>query len=81
MRARARCVILFYLVVIACNRVLIISYAHYLQSQKFFTTDLLWWRGLARVMEQKGYIREGDYKVTYSSGKFSFSIHSTELCW
>ncbi|KAF7805099.1 ATP-dependent DNA helicase Q-like SIM [Senna tora] len=32
------------------------------QSQKFFTTDMLWWRGLARVMELKGYIREGDDK-------------------
>ncbi|XP_028770859.1 ATP-dependent DNA helicase Q-like SIM isoform X2 [Neltuma alba] len=32
------------------------------QSQKFLTTDTLWWRGLARVMEQKGYIREGDDK-------------------
>ncbi|KAK4273443.1 hypothetical protein QN277_021845 [Acacia crassicarpa] len=32
------------------------------QSQKFLTTEMLWWRGLARVMEQKGYIREGDCK-------------------
>lgn len=26
-------------------------------------TDLLWWRGLARIMENKGYIKEGDGKV------------------
>lgn len=30
------------------------------QSQKYLATDLLWWRGLARIMENKGYIREGD---------------------
>ncbi|GLT94903.1 hypothetical protein SLE2022_126150 [Rubroshorea leprosula] len=28
------------------------------QSQKFLATDLLWWQGLARIMESKGYIRE-----------------------
>ncbi|KAL5786819.1 hypothetical protein ACOSQ2_009211 [Xanthoceras sorbifolium] len=33
------------------------------QSQKFLATDLIWWRGLARIMENKGYIREGDEKV------------------
>ncbi|KAA3472653.1 ATP-dependent DNA helicase Q-like SIM [Gossypium australe] len=33
------------------------------QSQKFITTDLLWWKGLARIMEAKGYIREGDDKI------------------
>ncbi|XP_062084800.1 ATP-dependent DNA helicase Q-like SIM isoform X2 [Humulus lupulus] len=32
------------------------------QSQKFMATDLLWWRGLARIMESKGLIREGDDK-------------------
>ncbi|KAF9681568.1 hypothetical protein SADUNF_Sadunf05G0015200 [Salix dunnii] len=32
------------------------------QSQKFGTTDQLWWQGLARIMEGKGYIREGDEK-------------------
>ncbi|KAJ6683047.1 ATP-DEPENDENT DNA HELICASE Q-LIKE SIM [Salix koriyanagi] len=32
------------------------------QSQKFCTTDQLWWQGLARIMEGKGYIREGDGK-------------------
>ncbi|KAJ6775461.1 DNA HELICASE RECQ FAMILY MEMBER [Salix purpurea] len=32
------------------------------QSQKFCTTDQLWWQGLARIMEGKGYIREGDEK-------------------
>ncbi|XVF31366.1 hypothetical protein REPUB_Repub16aG0139600 [Reevesia pubescens] len=33
------------------------------QSQKFIATDLLWWKGLARIMEAKGYIREGDDKI------------------
>ncbi|GMI65368.1 RECQ helicase SIM [Hibiscus trionum] len=33
------------------------------QSQKFATTDLLWWKGLARIMEAKGFIREGDDKI------------------
>ncbi|KAJ4719432.1 ATP-dependent DNA helicase [Melia azedarach] len=32
------------------------------QSQKFLATDLLWWRGLVRTMENRGYIREGDEK-------------------
>lgn len=32
------------------------------QYQKFWTTDQLWWQGLARIMEGKGYIREGDEK-------------------
>ncbi|KAK9292683.1 hypothetical protein L1049_020662 [Liquidambar formosana] len=29
------------------------------QFQKFTTTDQLWWQGLARILEDKGYIREG----------------------
>ncbi|OMP03312.1 hypothetical protein COLO4_10505 [Corchorus olitorius] len=33
------------------------------QSQKFLATDLLWWKGLARIMEAKGYIKEGDDKI------------------
>ncbi|KAJ0080532.1 hypothetical protein Patl1_22542 [Pistacia atlantica] len=33
------------------------------QSQKFLAADLLWWRGLARILENKGYIREGDEKI------------------
>ncbi|XP_065854428.1 ATP-dependent DNA helicase Q-like SIM [Euphorbia lathyris] len=33
------------------------------QSQKFGAKDQLWWRGLARVMEVKGYIRESDDKI------------------
>ncbi|XP_054801926.1 ATP-dependent DNA helicase Q-like SIM [Prosopis cineraria] len=32
------------------------------QSQNFLVTDMFWWRGLARVMERQGYIREGDEK-------------------
>lgn len=35
----------------------------HMQSQKYLATDLLWWRGLARIMENKGYIREGDDRV------------------
>lgn len=34
-----------------------------MQYKKFWTTDQLWWQGLARIMEGKGYIREGDEKV------------------
>ncbi|XP_061338027.1 ATP-dependent DNA helicase Q-like SIM [Gastrolobium bilobum] len=33
------------------------------QFEKFLTTDILWWRGLARILEVKGYIREGDDKT------------------
>ncbi|KAL2325530.1 hypothetical protein Fmac_024588 [Flemingia macrophylla] len=33
------------------------------QFQKFLTTDILWWRGLARILENKGYIKEGDDKI------------------
>ncbi|KAI4301771.1 hypothetical protein L6164_035018 [Bauhinia variegata] len=33
------------------------------QFPKFTTTDILWWKGLARIMEVKGYIREGDDKT------------------
>ncbi|KAJ0080534.1 hypothetical protein Patl1_22544 [Pistacia atlantica] len=32
-------------------------------SQKFLAPDLLWWPGLARILENKGYIREGDEKI------------------
>ncbi|KAK1319493.1 ATP-dependent DNA helicase Q-like SIM [Acorus calamus] len=34
-----------------------------LQSQKFAATDQLWWRGVARILEAKGYICEGDDMV------------------
>ncbi|KAK2456581.1 RECQ helicase SIM [Trifolium repens] len=33
------------------------------QFLKFLTTDILWWRGLSRILEAKGYIREGDDKT------------------
>ncbi|CAN0914182.1 ATP-dependent DNA helicase Q-like SIM [Linum grandiflorum] len=33
------------------------------QVPKFSTTDQLWWRGLARILEQKGFIKESDSKV------------------
>ncbi|XP_030476957.1 ATP-dependent DNA helicase Q-like SIM isoform X1 [Syzygium oleosum] len=33
------------------------------QSPKHMATDMLWWQGLARVMESKGYIQEGDEKA------------------
>ncbi|KAL9248118.1 hypothetical protein vseg_021477 [Gypsophila vaccaria] len=29
------------------------------QSLKFLATDQLWWRGLARILQNKGFIREG----------------------
>ncbi|XP_010455101.1 PREDICTED: ATP-dependent DNA helicase Q-like SIM isoform X2 [Camelina sativa] len=32
------------------------------QCQKFKETDCLWWKGLARIMEAKGYIKEMDNK-------------------
>lgn len=45
-------------------RILIASiYDGHMQFQKFLTTDILWWRGLTRILEAKGYIREGDDKV------------------
>lgn len=40
------------------------------QFQKFAATDVIWWRGLARIMEDKGYIREGDDKV-YLKNRYS----------
>ncbi|CAI0551213.1 unnamed protein product [Linum tenue] len=33
------------------------------QLPKFCATDQLWWRGLARILEQKGFIKESDGKV------------------
>nr|XP_043630656.1 ATP-dependent DNA helicase Q-like SIM [Erigeron canadensis]XP_043630657.1 ATP-dependent DNA helicase Q-like SIM [Erigeron canadensis]XP_043630658.1 ATP-dependent DNA helicase Q-like SIM [Erigeron canadensis] len=30
------------------------------QSQQLATTDLLWWQGLVRVLEDKAFLREGD---------------------
>lgn len=30
------------------------------QFQKFSATDRLWWQGLARILSDKGYIKEGD---------------------
>ncbi|XP_023732187.1 ATP-dependent DNA helicase Q-like SIM [Lactuca sativa] len=32
------------------------------QNPQHATTDLLWWRGLIRILEDKGYLREGDEK-------------------
>lgn len=46
------------------KQILIASiYDGHTQFQKFLTTDILWWRGLTRILEAKGYIREGDDKV------------------
>ncbi|KAL5196114.1 ATP-dependent DNA helicase Q-like SIM [Glycine soja] len=45
------------------------------QFQKFLTTDILWWRGLARILEVKGYIGEGDDK-THVQAKY---LEPTEL--
>ncbi|XP_050380916.1 ATP-dependent DNA helicase Q-like SIM [Argentina anserina] len=33
------------------------------QSQQFMATELLWWQGLLRIMEGKGFVREGDDKT------------------
>ncbi|CAN1355883.1 ATP-dependent DNA helicase Q-like SIM [Linum perenne] len=33
------------------------------QLPKFCTTEHLWWQGLARILEQKGFIKESDGKV------------------
>ncbi|KAF5813593.1 putative DNA helicase [Helianthus annuus] len=33
------------------------------QNQQLETTDLLWWRGLVRILEDKGFLREGDDKA------------------
>ncbi|XP_057792012.1 ATP-dependent DNA helicase Q-like SIM isoform X2 [Salvia miltiorrhiza] len=30
------------------------------QNQKYATSDFTWWRGLARILEERGFIREGD---------------------
>ena len=37
--------------------------SYMMQHQEFTLSDLLWWRGLARILEDKGFIREGDDKV------------------
>uniref|UniRef100_A0A5B6ZVB9 ATP-dependent DNA helicase n=2 Tax=Davidia involucrata TaxID=16924 RepID=A0A5B6ZVB9_DAVIN len=39
------------------------------QCQKYAASDLLWWRGLARILEEKGFITEGD-KMTHVQIKF-----------
>lgn len=54
--------------------VILIIYCGFVQSQKFCTTDQLWWQGLARIMEGKGYIREGDEKVL---AQMIFHSHSS----
>ncbi|XP_077218868.1 RECQ helicase SIM isoform X2 [Tasmannia lanceolata] len=36
------------------------------QFQKFAATDRLWWQGLSRILEDKGYIREGDDMIRVS---------------
>ncbi|XP_031737416.1 ATP-dependent DNA helicase Q-like SIM isoform X2 [Cucumis sativus] len=33
------------------------------KTLKFAATDILWWRGLARILEYKGYLKEGDHKI------------------
>ncbi|EOA19953.1 hypothetical protein CARUB_v10000204mg [Capsella rubella] len=40
------------------------------QCQKFKETDFLWWKGLARIMEAKGYIKEMDNKDRRVEVKF-----------
>lgn len=53
-----------------------------MQVQKFLTTDILWWRGLARILEVKEYIREGDDKVTLAltRNNLSLYINITKAC-
>ncbi|GAU29355.1 hypothetical protein TSUD_31610 [Trifolium subterraneum] len=46
------------------------------QFQKFLTTDILWWRGLSRILEAKGYIREGDDKNGEKVGLIPRSVAS-----
>ncbi|XP_068659463.1 LOW QUALITY PROTEIN: ATP-dependent DNA helicase Q-like SIM [Aristolochia californica] len=36
------------------------------QYQGFASTDRLWWQGLARLLEEKGYLREGDDMIRVS---------------
>ncbi|XP_074589084.1 ATP-dependent DNA helicase Q-like SIM [Curcuma longa] len=36
------------------------------QFRKFATSDPVWWRGLARILEEKGYITEGDVSAHVS---------------
>lgn len=33
------------------------------QNQQLATTDLLWWRGLIRILEDKGFLIEGDERI------------------
>ncbi|XP_024962675.1 ATP-dependent DNA helicase Q-like SIM isoform X2 [Cynara cardunculus var. scolymus] len=33
------------------------------QNQQLATTDLLWWRGLVRILEDKGFLIEGDERI------------------
>jgi len=34
-----------------------------MQFQKFLASDVLWWRGFSRILEDKGFIREADDMV------------------
>ncbi|KAG9444777.1 hypothetical protein H6P81_016117 [Aristolochia fimbriata] len=36
------------------------------QYKEFATTDRLWWQGLARILEERGYIREGGEMIQVS---------------
>ena len=56
-----------------------LSYDDHFQSRKFMATDLLWWRGLARIMEMKGLIIEGDDKVDFHSFQQVASMVSIPL--
>lgn len=35
----------------------------FLQNPKFAASDFTWWRGLARILEERGFILEGDEMV------------------
>lgn len=35
----------------------------HMQFPEYAATDQLWWRGLSRILEEKGFIREGNDTV------------------
>lgn len=40
-----------------------VSIVFVLQNLTFAASDLIWWRGLARLLEDRGFIRDGDGMV------------------
>lgn len=35
----------------------------FLQNERFAASDFIWWCGLTRILEDRGFIREGDEMV------------------